>query len=339
VLTKEGFVFYAFGYLHPPDRVVSFLKYIPKESARDFSLELLPYEWNLGSLTLVRPVKLYSAANYEHIVKVLASNHPEYVVDDPDLDRKLLSVPKKSIRAVFEPSLSLTRLLEKERTGRLDQLETAAVKLTKTLSRQTRVPLNNFGIHGSISLGMHNPQSDIDISVYGAGNFNTVLKRLCDLSSIGAGFDFLEESIFDAIKRNRFIWEHKRVVVNATRSYEELGEKFGDFTYQTTGRHLSFICKVTDASESVFRPAIYRVSQYEPLDAQSHVKEDMTPREVVSMIGAFRSIASEGDRIKVSGSLEKVSATNTRELDHYRVVVGSGQPKPQDEFVSVSSHS
>jgi predicted nucleotidyltransferase len=337
ILTKEGFVFYTFGYLHSPDRVTSYLKYVPKELAKEFSLEWLPYEWNLATVTLVRPVKLYSPANYEHIIKVLMSSRPEYVVDDPNLNKKLLGVPRKSVGAVFQPSLSLTRLLGKEKTGQLDQLESAAVKLIKSLSRQTGIPLKSFGVHGSISLGMHNPRSDIDISVYGADNFTMVLRHLNALSNKGAEFKFLEETVFDTLRRNRFIWDNKRVVVNATRSYEELREKFGDFTYVATGRHVSFMCEVTDARESVFRPAIYKVSQYEPLDRQSNVEDCMIPCEAVSMIGEFRGIASKGDKIKVSGSLEKVTVTETGELDHYRAVVGSGQQKPQDEFISVGS--
>lgn len=339
ILTREGFVFYAFGYLHPPDRVISYLKYIPKELAKEFSLEWLPYEWNLGVVTLVRPVKLYSPANYEHITKVLASNYPEYVVDDPSLNKKLLVVPRKSVGAIFQPSLSLVRLLHEEKRGHLDQLESASVKLIRSLSRQTGVPLKSFGVHGSISLGMHNPQSDIDISVYGADNFTTVLKHLDALSDKGAEFNILEETVYDTLRRNRFIWDSRRVVINATRSYEEIREKFGDFTYQATGRHLSFTCEVTDAWQSVFRPAIYRISQYEPLDRRWHIEEGLTPSEAISMIGEFRGIASKGNRIKVSGSLEKVTVTKTGKLDHYRVVVGSGQQKPQDEFISVSSHS
>ena len=30
-VTKEGFIFYVFGYEHPPNRVFAFLKYIPSE--------------------------------------------------------------------------------------------------------------------------------------------------------------------------------------------------------------------------------------------------------------------------------------------------------------------
>nr|MDO8100919.1 hypothetical protein [Candidatus Njordarchaeota archaeon] len=339
ILTKEGFVFYTFGYLHPPTRVVSYLKYIPKELAKEFNLELLPYEWILGDITLVRPVKLYSPANYEQITRVLMRNYPEYVVNDPDLNKKVLMVPKESIRTVFEPSASLIRLLDKEKKGCLDQLEHAAVKLIRSFSKQTRVPLRSFGVHGSISLGMHNPQSDIDISVYGADDFTKVVRHLDALSNRGDEFRILEESIFDTLRKNRFSWGNKRVIINATRSYDELRERFGEFIYRPTGRHISFISNVTNATESMFRPAIYAISKYEPLDQHSRLEEGMIPSETVSMIGEFRGIASKGDKIKVSGSLEKVTVAETEELDHYRVVVGSGQQKPQDEFISISSRS
>jgi predicted nucleotidyltransferase len=334
ILTKEDFVFYTFGYLHPPDRVVSYLKYIPKKLAKEFDLELLPYEWNLRDITLVRPAKLYTPTSYGQIAQVLATSHPGYVVEDPDLNKKILAVPKESIKAVFEPSLSLSRLLDKEKKTGLDQLESAAVKLIRSVSKQTKVPLRSFGVHGSISLGMHNLQSDIDISIYGADNFAAVIRHLNALSRGGNEFSILEESIFDTLRRNRFVWEGKRVVVNATRNYDEIREGFGDLTYQATDRHLSFLSKVTDATESVFRPAIYAISQYEPLDRQSRIGEKMVPKEAVSMIGEFRGIASRGDRIKVSGSLEKVTETKTGNLDHYRVVAGSGRQKPQDEFIS-----
>lgn len=51
------------------------------------------------------------------------------------------------------------------------------------------------------------------------------------------------------------------------------------------------------------------------------------------MIGEFRGIGSIGDKMKVSGSLEAVEETETGRVGHYRVVVGTGELKPQEEFV------
>lgn len=337
-MTKEGFVFYVIGYLHPPERVVSYVKYVPQRLAKEFKVKWLPYEWKLGDTELMRPAKLYSPENYDHMIRAFRENHPGYVVEDAKLKKALLTVPKSSIRKVFEPSTSLTRLIEKGSKGHLDELENAAVELTELLSQYTKVPLNRFGIHGSISLGMHNSQSDIDIAVYGAGNFREVLWTMNELTEKGSEFSLLEESIFDTLRRNRFIWNGRRIVVNAIRMFEEIRENFGDLNYTAVERHLSFTCEVTDDWESVFRPAIFGIAKYEPLDPQSRVEENNEPSQAVSMIGELRGIASRGDRIKVSGSLEKVEDATTGKLHHYRVVVGSAEQKPQDEFISVVSH-
>jgi predicted nucleotidyltransferase len=101
---------------------------------------------------------------------------------------------------------------------------------------------------------------------------------------------------------------------------------------------VSFTCEVIDDWESVFRPAIYGIADYKELDAQSHVEKSKEPSQSVSMIGELRGIAATGDRIKVSGSLERVEDAKTRKLHHYRAIVGSAEQKPQDEFISVISH-
>ncbi len=333
VLSSDGFIFYTVGYLHPPDRVISYLKYIPKKLADEFNLRWLPYEWNLGDITLVRPVKLYSPEHYKRIIEIFKDNHPGYVVYDPSLRKELLTTPKTRIRSVFEPRVSLENLVQKEKRRQLDELETTALKIIRYLSNATKIQLKSFGIHGSISLGMHNPQSDIDIAVYGADNFSNVLRKMHDLCDRGGNFHLLEESVFDVIRMNRFIWNDKRVVVNAIRCFEEITEHYGEFTYHATRRNLSFKCDVVEDLESVFRPAIYGVSGYTPLDEASDVEENMVPSQVVSMIGEYRSIVSKGKEAKVSGSLERVVKSKTDNVHHYRVIVGSGEQKPQDEFI------
>lgn len=338
VLTKEGFIFYVIGYLHPPERVISYVKYVPKKLAETFGIKWLPYKWKFEDTLLVRPAMLYSPANYERILRVFRQNYTGYVVEDARLKKALLTVPKNSIERIFEPSTSLTRLLEKQEQGHPDELEKAAIELIVFLSEVSSVPLNRFGIHGSISLGMHNSQSDIDIAIYGAGNFREVLSNMNTMAQKGNHFRSLEESIFDTLRRNRFIWKGKRVVANAIRMHEEIREKFGDLNYISCGKHLSFTCDVTDDWESVFRPAIYGIANYKQLDAQSRISKSNEPARLISMIGELRGIASRGDGIKVSGSLEKVEEAKTGRLDHYRVVVGSAEQKPQDEFISVISH-
>ena len=57
-VTRENFVFYVFGYEHPKDGVLSFLKYIPSKLRPYFPLRFLRQSWKLGSIELVRAEKL-----------------------------------------------------------------------------------------------------------------------------------------------------------------------------------------------------------------------------------------------------------------------------------------
>jgi predicted nucleotidyltransferase len=333
LLSLDGFVFYALGYLHPPNRVISYLKYVPKDYADEFDLKWLPYEWELRGVKLVRPAKLYSPENYENIIQVFNKKHPGYLIYDPNLKKKIIAIPRNSVKSVFEPRVSLAILLENENKRPLDALEIDALRFIKSMSKLTRVAISDLGIHGSISLRMHNTQSDIDIAVYGATNFSKVLAHAYQMSKKGVDFTLLEETMFDTLRKNRFLWHDRRVVLNAIRRYDEIKEHFGDFTYQATGRHVSSKCVVTDDWESVFRPAVYGVSQHKLLTEDSMGEGELKPNQVVSMIGEFRGVASKGEEVKVSGSLEKVIEARTQKVHHYRIVVGSGEQKPQDEFI------
>jgi predicted nucleotidyltransferase len=51
---------------------------------------------------------------------------------------------------------------------------------------------------------------------------------------------------------------------------------------------------------------------------------------VVSMIGYYRNVARTGDKISVSGALEKVENTETGDT-YYHVVVGTG--KSGNEYI------
>ena len=49
-----------------------------------------------------------------------------------------------------------------------------ALDLIHLISKESNVLLSDFGVHGSIALNMHAPESDIDFVVYGTENFRLV---------------------------------------------------------------------------------------------------------------------------------------------------------------------
>jgi predicted nucleotidyltransferase len=316
IFTKEGFIFYTIGYVHPEERVIVFIKYIPKELQDCFDVPWLSFEWELEGIPLVRPEKLYSPKIYNSFISSLREIIPEAICFNPYIGKELVTVPKNHIKTVYVPQERLQFLLAKKDH---DKLEKKAIEIISMLSKESRVPIEDLGIHGSISLQMHNFQSDIDISVYGSENFRKVKKAFHSLASKDE-VSILEIDEFDPIRRNRGLYQDTRFVINATRKIEEINERFGQYKYEAI-KSVEAICRVVNEKESMFRPSIYEVDKCE--SKQINMEEE--PCRVVSMIGQFRDFASVGEKIKVRGMLEKVENLIPPGKTEYRIVVGSGK--------------
>jgi predicted nucleotidyltransferase len=155
--------------------------------------------------------------------------------------------------------------------------------------------------------------TDIDLVVYGAKNFRKLEAMVNKL---------FRESALDTIGKNRGVYKGKPFVYNAVRKSEEVKTRYGDYKYFPI-RPIAFRCKVADDSEAMFRPTIYQVSDYQPLNEPSQLEKAKIPKTVVSMIGCHRNAARKGDTIKVAGVLEQVEHVETGKLT-YQAVVGSG---------------
>jgi predicted nucleotidyltransferase len=318
LLMKEGFIFYVFGYEHPDNRALAFLKYIPSKFASKFPVRFLTHKWNLENIELSRPEKLYTAQNYQKFLVTLRNNFPHYLYFCPYRGKEVLSVPLDNIKKVYASNMCLQRIFETENK---DTLQTEAVELVQLLSDESKVPIQDFGIHGSVGLNMHNEYSDIDLVVYGAQNFKkleTTVNRLAEEDV----FTHVFTKKIDQARKHRGRYNDRRFVYNAVRKPEEINDPHGRLRY-TPIKNVVFSCEVVDDNENMFRPAIYPIKDYQPLDLASELPEDQIPANVVSMIGYYRNVARNGDRIKVSGALERVEKIETGDT-YYHVVVGTG---------------
>ncbi len=317
-VTKENFVFYVFGYEHPKDRVFSFLKYIPSKLKPYFPLRLLRQTWRLGSIELVRAERLYTAENFQKLMETFRNRFPQYVYFCPFRGKDVMSVPLRLVERAYAPRKCLQRLFERKRK---DGLQKLALELTSLLSTASGVPLEDFGIHGSIALNMHTEKSDVDLVVYGSRNFRSLEGAVDKLVEEGT-LKYIFTRRLDRARKHRGRYKDKRFVYNAVRETEEIKFKYGDYKYLPV-KPVTFSCEVVDDSEAMFRPAVYQIANYQPLDSASRLAEKEAPTRVVSMIGYYRNVARRGDRIKVSGMLERVEKVETGETRH-QVVIGSG---------------
>jgi predicted nucleotidyltransferase len=72
----------------------------------------------------------------------------------------------------------------------------------------------------------------------------------------------------------------------------------------------------------MFRPAVYKIQNYKPVNEASNLSKEKIPELVISNIGCYRNVARKGEEIRVSGMLECVEKIETGET-FYQVIVGT----------------
>jgi hypothetical protein len=325
LVTKEGFIFNTFGYEHPGDRVFAFLKYIPAEFKALFHVDMLERTWKYGGTRLFRAEKLYTAKNYQAFIATFRKNFPDYVYYCPLRHKELISAPLSSIELVYVPKDCLTAL---KKVKNPDSLQKVALGLIDMLSKGSSVGTEDFGLHGSIALNMHAPESDIDFVIYGSQNFRRVEATIARLVDSGV-LSYVFNNRLDAARRFKGRYLNKTFMFNATRKPDEVKVKYGMFRFSSIDS-VRFQCTISDDSETMFRPATYKIARYEPLEAESKLLRDKIPESVISNIGCYRNVAREGSEIKVSGKLERVESIKAGDV-FYQVVVGTATS--EEEYI------
>lgn len=316
--TKEGFIFNVFGYEHPERRVFAFLKYIPAKFKNLFNIKYLENTWTYRRTEVFRAEKLYTAQNYQNFLETFGANFPQYVYFCPFRSKQVISAPLNSVRDIYVPSECLHHVAKLRSR---DSLQDSALDLVTLLSKKSRIDVSDFGIHGSIALNMHTSKSDIDLVVYGAENFRKLERTIDKLAENGA-LSYVSKNRIDAARKYKGKYKGRLFMYNAVRKPEEINSKYGVFKYSPIA-FVKFTCSVQNDTEAMFRPAIYEIDEYTPADAKSTLSRDRVPQFVVSMIGCYRNVARIGNKMRVSGMLERVENVETKKV-HHQVVVGTG---------------
>jgi predicted nucleotidyltransferase len=317
------------GLVHPPGRIVAFIRYFPDEKGgreKDGT--------TYG--------KVYS---FSERYELLKRKFPKYFVYDRVFDETLCEVPEHEIKKRYDPIKKLSQL----RTSKsLDLLEEEALHLIEKLKERSNIPWNAFGISGSILVGLHKAGSDLDLIVYGSDNCRRVHSELRELLKESGslfkpyGADELE-SLFGFRSKDTIIslkdfvrTESKKAFqgkfartdyfVRFVKDWSEIHEKYGDVRYKNDG-YAKIKATVEDDSESIFTPCKYRLQGATILDGPKHVGIS----EVASFRGRFCDQARNGDSIVAQGKVEKVTDLK-KNREYYRLLIGN---KPSDYMIVV----
>ncbi len=325
--THEGLIFDVKGLFHPPDRVVAYLRYF-EDPAGDRVREGKTY------------AKVYSLSERD---KMLESRYPQYIFFDQVFGEQLEGVPHRSVSKHYQPSRKVSELT---RARCLDEIESQALRFVRFLSESSNVPLGEMGISGSILVGLHKMDSDIDAIVYGRRSCHAVhesLRRLMlegdsPISAYGGkdlerlyGFRSKDTRMpledFVRIERRKVSqgkFEGRDFFMRFLLDWDEVDEKYGDRIYVPSG-YARIKAKVEDDADSIFTPCRYAVSQVETLEGTNAPSLS----EIASFRGRFCEQAEKSEEVIAQGKVEKIVEKNGTE--QFRLILGA---KPSDFMIS-----
>ena len=326
IRTPEGFFFCVVGSTHPPDRVMAYLKYVPKAGAGP---------WARGPTRYYRALREYTMEALRETLAFLKS-YPQYLTFFRAFGTKMSCVPVDRIEEHYRPE---ERLRELASSSDVDVLEERAVALAYVISDLSGVPMSKMGVTGSILLDIHVPGiSDIDLVVYGLKASLAVKEALSKALEAGdAELQRFDEKLARAwcyrkAKTHPLTPEEAREILArkwnvgtflGTRFSvhpvltEREAEKYGERLYVPLGT-ATIRAKVVDATYSIFLPAIYEVELVSVVRGPG--LRDV--REVCSYEDIYAGVAEEGEEILVKGKVELVRDLRQAST-YYRIVVGS----------------
>ena len=332
--TAEGFYFAVVGNIHPDDRVFAYLKYVPSEAG----------VWGSGTKRYDRVLSHYTMQGLAHTFRHLELHHPEYMFNSDVLNLRFSAVPHASIERHLLPERKLEQLLQSNQN---DALETKTIRLVEELSRLGNVPIENFGVTGSMLMGTHQEFSDIDLLVYGRNQSLGVKGALLRLFEDNGDIQrlrgrALEEFVLERISLNNLTrheamelyqrkWNRGEAYgtvfsVHPVKIESEVSERYGSQRYRSVGL-TEVMATVRDATDSMFMPATYAVDDVKWLRG----KQTENVKEIVSYEGLYADIAREGEKIRAKGKLEEVTVVGTGQK-YGIILIGSKEAMNSDSL-------
>ena len=321
VETRDGLMFVIVGYLHPPGRVTAYLKYIPTAEGK----------WSRGDTRYTRTLRYYHVTQVENTYGYLRENHPDYLYDCPIRNITVSCVPLSDVKCYYDPVERVDSLI---RDGPSDPLEEKLLRLVEYLQGHASVE-GKIGVTGSILTRSHNPEfSDIDITVYGREETRWVREAVLGAREEGVIRGRSEEEVerWVAQRAEKFplsteelrklafrrwnygFYKDTYVSIHPTRTDDEITESYGDYVYNRLGE-VKGTAVVVDAAESIYLPAIYRVTDSKLGNQRATISE------IVSYEGIYGGMFEVDEKVVFKGILERYMG---KEEGHRVVLGGAG---------------
>ncbi len=313
LVTPEGLVFEVKGVLHPKDRVIAYLRYVPDPLGKRKNRDGCGYR------------KVYDLRKREEYLK---ENFPDYLWYDSINGRLMQAVHKSRIRKVMDP----VQILRELRSGltELNRQHEIVLELTERLVRSAAVGWNAIGVTGSLLADLPTPMSDIDLVIYGTNAARRVYETISrHRKRVGIkpyqGERLLQHVVRRWGVRNARYWsilmriEAKKILqgtfrgvdvyVRAVKLPNEMRSEYGDVSFER-GSRARLHGRIRNTAQSIFTPCEYEIVCH----------ERPAVKRIVSFRGRFTEQVRVDDEIVVEGTIERVRGT--REVMYERMILG-----------------
>ncbi|HTX61777.1 MAG TPA: DNA polymerase subunit beta [Methanobacterium sp.] len=328
VYTIDDLYFATTSYLHPDNRIISFLRYVPDKDGERVKNNLR-----------------YSKVDTEQAYRFIRNNYNYYLFNSGS-EQEMMGVPTDKIREILRPEQRLKEIMENPE----NELLLKVIEVADFFHDQASISYKYMGVSGSILPGLYDPEhSDIDFVIYGLKNHRNAVNtfdRLKDdpdspLKSIGDEFwnRIYEKRIKDStLGIEEFKWyenrKSNRGVVNgvlfdilATRDWNEIEGVYDGTTRQPLST-LKIECTIKDALAAFDNPALYKIEDTIVVEGP-----DLQVDELASLTHTYAGQVKEGERIVAKGKLEKLTDKKTGKSKN-RLVVGTTR-EALDEYIKL----
>jgi len=305
IRTVENLIFEVKGIVHPSDRTIAYLRYVPdSKSESGFR-------------------KIYDLRERENYLK---QYFPEYLWFSKPHGRVVQSVPHEKVDQILDPVEHLNMIRKKS-----DSISLATSRLIDLLKEYTKVRSSDIGVTGSQLIGIATETSDIDLIVLGESaciefynnlkyNFENIPEVKCytgnllkEHLSFRWGGLTKYHTILEKIERKKIlqgIFREYQFFIRLVKRPKDITESFGQIVAENLGPR-EMQCVIIDDNESIFSPCRYR--------AKSEDLPDL--KWIISYRGRFTEHVSKDDIVNTKGRLENVFDSSSNE-SYKQLVLG-----------------
>lgn len=320
--TKENLIFDVKGSIHPPNRIIAYLRYFPKENG-DRKRNDRNYK------------KVYSL---DERFSIISKTFPEYQFRDNNFGLILQGVPMDRILKIHDPVKFRLNLMRK---NNISGLKKHALDFTNILVDDLGINNDKIGITGSPMVNLAKPNSDIDIVIYGSKDIKKTrtgledlfhenkeikkytrkeLKELYHFKSKDTNISWKEFIRIETRKMLQGKFRNIDFYIRGVKDWNEMQYFYDDFQikhlYDAT---ISGI--IQNANQSLYSPCVYKIKDVRILNPDKNSTEIT---EIFSYRGRFCELLREGEEFQAHGTIEKVNLKSAE--SYYRLIIG-GQKK------------